>query len=63
MEVLARLALTFASFLVVGSLLMFAATDAHTPERTITVFSLIGGTGAMAAAATLIRIALRRRGR
>ncbi|WP_327352595.1 hypothetical protein [Streptomyces sp. NBC_01304] len=60
MEVLARAALTLASFLVVGSLLMLAATKPHSPERTITVISLIGGAVAMAACVALIRLGRRR---
>ncbi|NGN67903.1 hypothetical protein G5C51_28895 [Streptomyces sp. A7024] len=60
MEVLARLALTLAALMVVGSLLMLGATESGTPERTITLFSLIGGAVAMAASVALIRIGRRR---
>ncbi|MEV6103314.1 hypothetical protein AB0M28_01200 [Streptomyces sp. NPDC051940] len=54
------MALTLASFLVVGSLLMLAATKPHTPERTITVIALVGGIAAMAVTAALIRFSHRR---
>lgn len=43
MELLSRAALNIAAFITVGSLFMLAATEPGTPERVITVFTLVGG--------------------
>lgn len=43
MEPLSRAALNIAAFITVGSLFMLAATEPGTPERVITVFTLVGG--------------------
>jgi hypothetical protein len=61
MEALARLVVSLASYVTAGSLLMLAATEAGTPERTITVFALTSGLVAIAISGTVLR--LRRRGR
>jgi hypothetical protein len=55
-ELLARAVLGIAAFMVIGSLLVLAATKPGTPERTITEFALGGGLLAIAGTAILIRL-------
>lgn len=43
MELFARAALNLAAFVTVGSVLMLAATESGTAERSITLFTLAGG--------------------
>ncbi|OIV38333.1 hypothetical protein BIV57_06665 [Mangrovactinospora gilvigrisea] len=60
MYVLARAALNFASLLIVGSLLMLAATRSGTAPRDVSLAALAGGVAALTGTIVLMKVHQRR---